>query len=461
MFDREEEWRILENAYYSDKAELIIVYGRRRLGKTTLVKEFLKKYGGVYIFTPRGDISDVLEFFSDSIIQQLGEFVRFGSFKDFLEYLRVKSSNQRFLVVIDEFQRLYEAYKPSISMLQHYWDSFLRNSKIMLILVGSAVGVINRLVLAGDAPLFGRRTREIRIRELPYAITRRYWKKFSESEKIECYGFFGGTPGYFTLVDENISPLENIEDLVLSPGAPLIQEPEELLSEETRAPATYISILSRISRGKRGMPLTKIKVRRGSPTMYLRTLMMMDIISTLKSLAQGDRIYIINDEFFRFWFKFIYPKQSFLELGRKDLVKKAIITEKNDYLSFTFEKILRELILLSSGKSIKDTEIPFIEDIGAFWWKNIEADACAVAGDMVIIGEAKWRDEKINRREVEKFLAKREIIINKMGKKKAIGIIIAKGGFSNDARKLENTDLILLDLDDLSEHYKRITFSHA
>jgi len=459
IFNRVAELEALKHAYNSGRAELIIVYGRRGTGKTTLIREFLREHSGVYLFTPRGDIEEILASFSDDLSYQLGEFIRFGNFKDFLEFLRFKSTKERFLIVIDEFQRLYDAYKPAMSLFQHYWDTYLRNTFIMLVLVGSAVGTIERIALVGDAPLFGRRTHELRIKDLPYIIARNYWKKYSEIEKIEIYGYFGGTPGYFTRAMDNVSPIENVEQLVLSAGAPLAREPEEILSEETRAPGTYMSILARISRGKMGLPLAKIKVRKGSPTVYLRTLMIMNIVDVLRSLAQGDRIYIINDEFFRFWFRFIYPRQTFIETGRGDLIKKVILSEKDEYLSFTFEKILRELIIFSAGMKIKDTEIPYIDEMGSFWWRNIEVDACAISKDTVIIGEAKWQDTKIDRKAVEKFLAKKEIIAKKLGKHKVVSIMLARNDFTDEARRLENEEMILMSMEELSEHLNRLKIS--
>ncbi len=455
MFNRNIELNNLIKAVNSGKAELIVVYGRRRTGKTTLVQELLSKVNGVYLFVPRGGIEDVLSLFTSDVVEQTGDVVRFGEWRDFLEYIRRKSRFKRFVIVLDEFQRLSEAYKPAISMLQHFWDSYLSESMITLILVGSVVGIIEKLALLGDSPLFGRKTRDLKINPLPYMIVRRYWKGYSEEQKIEAYGFFGGTPGYFTLVSEAISPIENVRNLILTSDARLAREPEALLSEETRAPSTYMSILAKISSGRRGLPLAKIKVRRGSPTMYLYTLMKMDLISRLESLAQGDIMYIVEDEFFRFWFRFIYPRQSLIEVKRGFLIERTIEKGKNSYLSFTLEKILRETLLFSSGGKLKEVEIPIIEKIGSYWRGNIEVDACAVAEDTVIIGEAKWRGNEFTRGELEKLLKETYIIGGKL-KKKTKTVVISKGGFREEARKFEDERIILLDLKELGRELDKI-----
>ncbi|MEQ9715887.1 MAG: ATP-binding protein [Candidatus Asgardarchaeum sp.] len=189
MFDREIEIETLIDAVNSGKAELVIIYGRRRLGKTTLVHKLLRRVNNsIYLFTPHGDISEIILFFSEEIRNRTKDIVQFADWRDFLEYLKLKSK-ERFVVIIDEFQRIAYSYKPAMSLLQHYWDSYLSKSKIVLILVGSVVGMIERIALSGNAPLFGRMTREIKLDMIPYIITRNYWEKYSEEKKIEAYGF--------------------------------------------------------------------------------------------------------------------------------------------------------------------------------------------------------------------------------------------------------------------------------
>ncbi|MGQ4834452.1 MAG: ATP-binding protein [Candidatus Asgardarchaeia archaeon] len=451
MFDREIEAKSLLSAINSGKAELIIIYGRRRSGKTTLVYEILKKLSnGLYLFTPHGDISEIISFFSEEIREQTGEFVKLASWRDFLEYLKHKSNDQ-FVVVIDEFQRIETAYEPAISLLQHYWDAYFSKSKIVIILVGSVIGMIEKIALSGNSPLFGRRTREIKLGLMPYIIARDYWKKYSEEEKIKAYGFFGGTPGYFTLTDDNISVMDNVEKLVLSYDARLSREPEALLSEETRAPATYMALLSQLSRSGRGSPLSKIKIRRGTPTIYLRTLIKMDLVDKLVSLAQGDSLYAISDEFFRFWFYFIYPRQNYLELKQGHLIRRIIERNEDKYLSVTFEKILRELIFFSSGKRIAGLEIPVIDKIGGYWWKDLEVDACAISQDAVIVGEAKWHDKPITPDIARNFIKRMELIREKMRKRKAIGFFLSKSGFLKNAENILDENTVCIDLDNLPD----------
>lgn len=392
---------------------------------------------------------EILSIFSDAIKEQTGDIVQFGDWRSFLEYLKLKAKNQ-IIIVIDEFQRLSESYDPAISLLQHYWDMNFSKSKIILILIGSVIRAIERIALKGDAPLFGRRTRELKISMMPYLVVRHFWKKYSELEKIEAYGFFGGTPGYFTLVQDTKTPIENVIDLVLSPDARLAREPESLLSEETRAPATYMSILSQLSKSC-GLSLSKIKIKRGTPTSYLRTLIKMNLIEKLISLAQGDVQYIISDEFFRFWFHFIYPRQILIEAKRGILLRNIIEQRKNTYLSYTFEKILREIILYASGKTINDLKVPVIEKIGTYWWKALEVDACAIGENTVIVGEAKWQDKKISLDDARNFIKKMQFIKENMKKDEVLGFFISKSEIPKEVKNILSNNVICLDLDDLKQ----------
>lgn len=451
LFDRDYEIRVLQEVFSTDKAELVIIYGRRRVGKTAIVSEFLKSVPGVYLFTPRGSIQDILHAYANDIRHQLNMFVSFETWDDFLEFLKF-IGKRKTIVIIDEFQRLSDAFKPAITLLQDAWDRYLERSKIKLVLVGSTFGMVERLALTHDAPLFGRKTREIKISPMPYIVNRNYYGNVEEEERIKLYGVFGGTPGYFTLVKKNMDLFENIRTLILDPSGALSNAPEQLITEETRSPATYMSILANISRSSKGLPLSKIHVRKGSPTVYLRNLIKMDIVDKLISLAQGDTTYVIKDEFFRFWFTFIYPHLALIEMKRGELLLEKIKQGLNEYLSFTFEKILREIILFTAGRKLDNVEMPVIDNIGVFWKRDIELDACATSKKTVIVGEAKWINKKITRRDVERLIAKAEIAAQTLKKERWVAIYLSKKGFTKDAQKLESDNIILLD----TENLKRI-----
>ena len=448
LFNREEELETIDRVLNSEKAELIIVYGRRRVGKTTLVESAAKNFGRkLYLFTVRGSLEDILENFAEDIREQLNIPVSFSRWQDFIEFLRIISS-EPVVVIIDEFQRLNEASPATISRLQDAWDRFLSGSKIKLILVGSVIGMVERLALSGNAPLYGRKTCELKLRPLPYMRIREYFDGVSEEERIRLYGCFGGTPAYFTSVDPSKSLRDNIVELVLKKGAKFAREPEELLAQEVRSPSTYMSILSLLARrgNGRGLTLSKIHVRRGSPTEYLQRLEKMDLIERIELLDVNKYLYRVFDEFFRFWFTFIYPRLSLIERGIGEKLIDFIIDNLDRYLSVTFEKILEEIILLKGESTVKDMQLPLVYRVGLIV-KGGDVDVVGIGDNEFIVGEAKWWDKPIPRGEVEKFIARKYEIAKKFGVK-VKGIMIAKRGFTDPARKFENEDLILLSIKD-------------
>ena len=446
MFLRKEECEALEKIYDNDSAELVIIYGRRRLGKTTLVLEFLKGKEGVYLYTPRGDINRIINYYADSMVKQLGIKLigRITNFKEFLDAIYEVSSKRKVVVIIDEFQRLHEADETSMTILQDYWDRSLRKTKIKLLLVGSVVGLIERIALKGDAPLFGRRTLELKLGPLPYYRAREFWKKLDPVNRVIAYGVFGGTPAYIDTYNHDISIWENIERVIVNKNGRLNKEPEELLSEELRSPTIYIGILDRISEGRRGLPLAKIKVSNVNVIPYIRTLEKMDIIERIHPLNERKRgaLYVFKDEFFRFWFRFINKNYWMIEMNRYDLVMDKIKNEINDYLSYTTEKILRELLVLYSGKELFGTKIPKFKKFGAYWDKEIEIDALGIGRDTIVVGEVKWRDEKMSLKDISKVIEKAEKIARIFNKKDYKIVLLSKKGYKQE---YEEENIVFLD----------------
>ena len=446
MFLREDEKRILERAYLSERAELVIIYGRRRLGKTTLALEFLKGKEGAYLYTPKGDINRIINYYVRSIVDQLGVKLigRITNFEEFLNLIYEVASKRKIVIIMDEFQRLYEADEATITLLQDYWDRFLKRTKIKLFLIGSVVGLIEKIALKGDAPLFGRRTLELKLEPLPYYRARNFWRNLDPINRVTAYGIFGGTPAYMDAYDHNASIWENVRRLIVSRNGRLNREPEELLSEELRSPAIYMGILDRISEGRRGLPLAKIRIGNVNVIPYIRVLEKMDIIERLYPVGKKKRgaLYIFKDEFFRFWFRFINKNYWMIEMGRYDLVMNNIKSEINDYLSHTVEKILRELIVLYSGRNLFGVEIPRFKKFGVYWDGEIEVDALGISRDTVVIGEAKWRNEKIGLKEIGKTIEKAERLTRVFGRRNYKIILLSKEGYKQE---YEEDNIVFLD----------------
>lgn len=224
----------------SGRAELVVLYGRRRIGKTALVREMLEIKGGHYLYVEGPSVSRFLS--------KCGEVFNasFRSLDDFLEYVFKRSSEERIIVVFDEYQRISRYLSPK---LQYYWDSFQHSARCKLFLLGSTVGMIERDIgYAG--PLYGRATRIVKLRGFDYPTVRRVFPSIGERRALEVYSILGGTPHYVLMYDPSRGLRENIISLFLERGAPLYEEAERLLQTELREPVRYVEIMEAIARGK-------------------------------------------------------------------------------------------------------------------------------------------------------------------------------------------------------------------
>ena len=460
LFLRDRELEVLERAFRSGRAQLIVVYGRRRLGKTTLVREFIKGKKGLYLFTPRGSIVNILDNYSREVRSQLGSWVSFSSWFDFLDFLDA-TSRERFVVVMDEFQWLGESQASSISLIQDLWDRRLAKSRIVLILVGSAVGMIERLALKGDSPLFGRKTTELRLSPLPYFRARVLWEGLSEEKRIEAYGVFGGTPAYMVQYSKTRSLKWNILTNILMRGAPLSSEPEALLSQELRSPGVYMSILERIASGVRGLPLGKLRVAEGNVIPYIRTLEKMDIVERivpagLSRYGARNTLYTFRDEFFRFWFKYVHPNRWMIELGKEDEIMETIQKTLNQYLSYTFEKILLELVSLWSGRKLLGKRLPILSEVKPYWKGDVELDVCGLGENTLVAGEAKWSEKQISAKEIYNALNRAEEVAETFKKKETLLIIASRKGFTKNAEMVEDEKIVTLTLEKMAKAFNRL-----
>jgi len=236
----------------------------------------------------------------------------------------------------------------------------------------------------------------------------------------------------------------NVYSNIIRKDGPLNNEPEMLLSAELRNPLVYLMILDRIAFGKRGLPLNKIKVGNSNVIPYINRLEKMDIIKREYPLNEPKRgaLYVFKEEFFRFWFKYIRRNYWLIEMEKYKSLLDNIKESINEYLAYTYEKILREFLILSAGQTICGVKIPNFRKFGPFWQNEIEVDALGVFRDGILVGEAKWSEKKLSLHDISEIIEKAKTLAERFGKQKYIVIILSKSGFS---RKYEEENLLLLD----------------
>ena len=465
FYDRKQEINLLKEKYNSLKfGEMVVLYGRRRVGKTELIKQFLKtlpQKKSLYLYVDLINKRGMLDSFSSSIQEQLKENIIFHEFEDFLKYAEEKSTKEKFVLAIDEFQRFLDISPDFITKLQNYWDSRLKNKKLMLILVGSSIGMIQKITNSKAGALYGRGTK-IKISPFRYADFRLMFDTLSEEKKILIYSVFGGTPYYLEkakMIEGDI--YKKIYELITKKGANLFEEPKNLLEyENIRIHAKYNSILQATASGKETLKeisdFTKIPSNVLTP--YLKKLdELLDLIGKKNPILGKERLgrYYIKDNFFKFWYKFIFPNQSALNLGNIDFVNDLIKENLNSYVGRIFEDVVKELLVLYNTKEIKGLKLNF-ENIGSWWDRgNAEIDVLAynLKEKKYLVGEIKWTNKKLDL-DVVKELERKYKLINRQGKYDFI--FVSKSGFTENAiSRIKELNGIFLDLKDIEELFDK------
>src|SRR3989344_4476325 len=338
FYNRKDELGLLKSKYNNLKfGEMIVVYGRRRVGKTELIRQFLKSIpeNKFYFYIDLTSKQGILNSLSVSIQEQLKENLKFSEFDEFLKYIESKSEKDRFLLIIDEFQRFLDVAPEFITKLQNFWYSRLKNNKIMIILVGSSIGMIQKIINSKAGALYGRGTK-IKISPFKYSDFRLMFKELNEEEKVLTYSVFGGTPYYLEKVKKTEGDIyQKINELVIKKGGELLEEPKNLLEyENVRVHAKYNSILHATSSGKETLKeiedFTKINSNVMSP--YLSKLdELLDLVGRKNPVLGKEKLgrYYVRDNFFKFWYKFIFPNQTPINLGNTKFVSDIIKQDLN------------------------------------------------------------------------------------------------------------------------------------
>lgn len=358
---RERELASLECLYKSDKFEFAVVYGRRRVGKTALISRFIEEKKAIYLMGVESSEKQNLENFSRSILEYgtgMQMDTAFLSFQAALEYVFTLAEKERIILVIDEYPYVARASKSFASTLQMLIDKHKDRSRLMLILCGSSMSYMEDHVLAYKAPLYGRRTAQMKIQPFDFADTCRYFSDFGAEEKALIYGITGGTPQYLLQMSEHLSIEDNIKNTFLNPTSSIYEEPENLLKQEVREPALYNAIITAIAGGASRMSEISGKVGENTSvcSSYIKNLMALGLVK--KDTPYGEKesrksVYAIADHMFRFWYRFIPENSSVIGRGAADLAYRRIAPHLADFMGKVFEDICQEYLwkLLLDGTS--------------------------------------------------------------------------------------------------------------
>jgi len=460
FYCREEELRKLNKRYHAGDFECIIIYGRRRVGKTTLINEFCKDKPTIFFSALNTTEIENLESLSKSIMNyerpDMDVTPEFKTYDAALDELTALSMHERIVFVIDEYPYLAKA-KPSISaMLQHIIDHKWNNSKMFLILCGSSMSFMENQVLGQESPLYGRRTGQFKIAPLDYKESAVFHPDLSNEDNALIYGITGGVPHYINKLGVKESVDEALLDNLFDRSSYLYEEPANLLKQELREPAIYNAIITAIAQGASRINDIALKTGQENSVVskYLGTLIDLGIVKKETPVTEkiGKKtIYELADNFFRFWYRFVPANMSAIDSGR---IQKSYANtiKKNlpDYMGLTFEHMCRDYLLYYE----KDLPIE-LNQVGQWWGtdnknkKQVQIDIVGtpVEGDEYIIGSCKYQNEKIGLDELELIREYAQVF----GKgKKYYYYIFSKGGFTEGLIQAQNRrEVKLIGLDDL------------
>lgn len=407
---REKEILGLEKEYARDGG-FVVIYGRRRIGKTTLIKQFIKSKTAFYFLATKEVESQSMKRFAGVIARTTGNSVmQKAAFSDWLDLFQAVADykpNEKKVLVIDEFPYLVKVNNSFPSILQNAWDEILKDSNVMLILCGSLISMMKKHALSYESPLYGRRTAQMRIAPLPFTTVYEN-QKLSFEEAAEQYSITGGVPKYMEFFSDGQPLYEQIKENVLSKNGFLYEEPNFLLADEVQVPTNYFSIIKVIADGnhKLGTIAGILGLETSALTPYLKTLSELGFIEKQVPVTEKNAektrkgLYFISDNLLRFWFRYVYPYKGELELDNTQISLDELDKDfKEKFVAFAYEDICKEIFArLCSDKAIDFTP----SKIGSYWLNdksgNTQIDVMAVdtVNKRLFAGECKYHNQPID-----------------------------------------------------------------
>lgn len=398
---RAAELRVLREAWEGEASGFIPIYGRRRVGKSELIVHFLSGRRGLYFVGKRApgeaQVREFLEIAARALEEPLLAEARATTWKDALELVsRRWRGGGKFLLALDEFQWSAEASPELPSVLQEFWDrSWSKSGDVLLILCGSYLGFMEREVLGRQSPLFGRRTAQILLRPFNHLEAARFHPNLSTSDQARVYAICGGVPAYLQAFEGRRSVEQNIIACLLDETGPLAREPEFLLREELRELAPYHAVLTALAQGQSSpaqlAQATGIDVR--GLNYHLGTLVELGWVQRRHPLTEAKPNpravrYALDDPLLRFWFRFVFPRQSLLRvLGPARAFAEVIRPDLEPYLGRCFERLCREALPMIYAR--EGVRAAF--SVGEYWDAEVQIDVVGLREDhWTDLGECKW-----------------------------------------------------------------------
>jgi len=434
---------------YKRGSSFAVLYGRRRIGKTELVTRFSSNLPHIYFLAgEKPDAQNLKDlqgrmtlYLNDDVFDQINFNSWEGLFTEFM-----KRVTEKIIITIDEFPYLIEKNRSIPSIFQKIWDENLKNKDIMLILLGSSIGMMETDVLGYRSPLYGRRTGQWKLEPFKFKELKLIYPHYDFEERLRFFSFTDGIPGYTQKTDPGKRAEWNIKNNIFKKGSYLYEEAEVLLRQELREPANYFQILQAIAEGntRYGEICNRTDLDKSMVSQYLKNLINMHIVNREFPVTQKkesrNAIYRLSDNYYKFWFTFVYPNKSLIEEDKQAILMRLIFEKLRRHESFVFERVCKEMLW--------DLYPINFNRIGRWWHKDKEIDLVGLNEKTkeILFCECKWQ-ERVNPKKVLENLKEKSVFVDwSKGKRKEYFCIIAKS-FS---KRIDEENVFLFDLGNLN-----------
>lgn len=447
---RDAELTMLDDLWSTPKATLLVVYGRRRVGKTRLLTHWVSRSGhrALYWVAQPTSGHDQLRAFSQAIYNfgdpgapAPADFT-FASWDQAWQQVARLAEQSPLALFVDEFTYLLEADPSLAAVLQHQWDQRLKETQLHLTLCGSHLGMMQRQVVGYAAPLYGRTDAQLKLQPLSFGSTQAYFPDYSAAERVAIYAIFGGIPAYWERIDPRRTVSANIRRQLLSPGSLMHDEPRLLLYDFVREPRNYVALLQAIAHGhttQRAMA-SQAGMDVGHASKYLSVLREAGFVERRVSVTDRDDSrrgrYHITDPYLRFYYRFLAPRQAQLALS---VVEPALAEVQRHLLDFigthAWEEICREWIL-RAGAHGRLAAMP--DQVGSIWTPTAQIDVAGIntREKTLLLGECKWSPKPAGRPVLRGLTTKIEAVVPKDGNWTVDLYGFARGGWTPESTAL-------------------------
>ena len=443
----------LNQMWQSTKSQFLVLYGRRRVGKTRLVlhwAEQAKPEMILWLVDPDSKDAHLKQFsqkiwkfaFPHMVVPE--EFTYASWDQAWTQVAELATTARRICIFIDEFTYLMEADSTIPGKFQRIWDQILENCNLFLIISGSHIGMMHRGLLAYQAPLYGRSTHQMRLYPLPFGVTGEYFPNYSDVDRVAIYAIFGGIPYYWRWIEQSRSLTWNIHNTLLSPGGPAEGEARLLLQDYINDLHNYVSILRAIANGKNTPKDIEgfTGISNNFVTPYLKVLIETGYVIRYESITakhptRSGRYYIV-DPMLRFYYRFLASRKEQFALGESNEALEELKRHMVDFIgTYTWEELCREWVLRASARK----EIPLFPDqVGSVWDKsgNVDVVGINMMENTLVLGTCKWTSEPEKSDTLEELVKKYTLIAvpdNPQKKWQVYFLGFSRSGWNSNAEK--------------------------